>query len=121
MNSVLLISVFICIATAASISNYAKDDTVAYTNNNDGSGNYEFSFETSNGITRSEVGELRNAGEKNQYIFVSGFYSYIDPEGREVKVYYIADEDGYKIVPSPIPVITPIAGAPPSVTATLLG
>ncbi|XP_026751362.2 endocuticle structural glycoprotein SgAbd-5-like [Galleria mellonella] len=125
MNSVLVISVFfICVATAASISKDTVADTIAYSNNNDGSGNYYFSFKTSNGISREESGEVRNSGQNNQFIFIRGFYTYTDPDGQEVKVNYIADDNGYQIVSSPdtaVPDKIPILGLPAGVTSTLLG
>ncbi|RZC18446.1 hypothetical protein BDFB_008979 [Asbolus verrucosus] len=39
---------------------------VLYVNNNDGSGNYEYAYETGNGIQAEERGHLKNAGSANE-------------------------------------------------------
>lgn len=69
------------------------------------SGEYDFGFETSNGIIRHESGY---AGE-----YVKGFSQYISPEGELVTMKYVADENGFHVEGSHIP--TP----PPHVAETL--
>ena len=39
---------------------------------------------------------LKNAGTDDEAISVQGSYSYIGPDGKPVKVEYIADENGYQ-------------------------
>lgn len=54
-----------------------------------------FSFKTSNGITRSEVGTLIDEGLPSQYILVEGRVSYQKPDGSEEQWTYTADKDGF--------------------------
>ncbi|CAB3221314.1 unnamed protein product [Arctia plantaginis] len=91
-------------------------ETFGYENTNDGSGNYKFRFMTLNGITREETGRLVNVGENDDYIAVNGSYSYIDPDGIQIVVNYIADKNGYRILPE-----IPRFELPPNVVASLLG
>ncbi|KAJ2946971.1 hypothetical protein O0L34_g16317 [Tuta absoluta] len=72
---------------------------IRYDNENDGTGNYHFSFETSNGLTREETGRVVNRGQEDEHIEVQGHYMYFDEEGGAHTVYYTADKDGYRIVP----------------------
>lgn len=58
-------------------------------------GAYEYHYETTNGIKRSEI--IYPDGS------VQGTTSYISPEGIEVKTSYIADEYGYRAVGDHIP------------------
>ncbi|KAF4523920.1 hypothetical protein B566_EDAN012272 [Ephemera danica] len=82
-------------------------------NNFDGS--YSFSYETANGISRDEVGEIKNPGTEDQIQVMRGSYSYTDPEGQLIQVTYIADENGFRAegahLPTPPPVPEAIARA----------
>lgn len=51
---------------------------------NDGT-NYQFAFETSDGIKRNEVGEQKTIGEGSG-IVMRGEYSYIGPDGNTYRV-----------------------------------
>lgn len=55
--------------------------------NNDGT-NYNFAFETSDGIKRSEVGEQKMIGEVSG-IVMRGEYSYIGPDGNTYRVSFL--------------------------------
>ncbi|MDK0835628.1 chitin-binding domain-containing protein, partial [Clostridium perfringens] len=62
-------------------------------------GNYEFGFETQDGIQRQENGELKEAldeeNKPHKVIVVRGSYSYTDKEGNLQTVNYFADETGF--------------------------
>lgn len=62
-----------------------------------GDGSYQYDFETSNGIKRSEQGAIDGT--------IQGSTSYISPEGIEIKTTYVADETGYHPVGDHIPQI----------------
>ncbi|CAH0699915.1 unnamed protein product [Spodoptera exigua] len=96
-NRVIIGCAVLSVATAAVLPDDAQATIVDYVNNNDGTGNYNFRFETSNGITREETGSVVNPGQEDQYIEVHGSYSYIDTNGQTVKVKYSVDKDGYHI------------------------
>lgn len=61
-------------------------------------GSYNYAYETSNGISASEQG---TGGEQ-----ASGSYSYVSPEGENIRVSYTADADGFKPdnLPQPPPI-----------------
>ncbi|GBP92690.1 Endocuticle structural glycoprotein ABD-5 [Eumeta japonica] len=70
----------IVILISLSMTSFADSDsdakTIYYTSENDGVGNYEYRFETSNGISRQENGIVENAGQPNAYLRVAGSYFY---------------------------------------------
>ncbi|CAH2237022.1 jg9514 [Pararge aegeria aegeria] len=86
-------------------------------------GNYRYSFETSNGISREESGSFFNVGQPNQHVLIIGRYSYINTDGKKEMVEYSADENGYSIyAPKPeISMGVEYGGVPGAVLATLLG
>ncbi|XP_044737693.1 uncharacterized protein LOC123299390 [Chrysoperla carnea] len=78
--------------------NKDKEATIVrYESTNDGQGNYEFEYETSDGQIRKERGELIQVdGAEEPVIKVTGTYTYRDPENRSHTVNYVADADGYR-------------------------
>ncbi|EDV96270.1 pupal cuticle protein Edg-78E [Drosophila grimshawi] len=68
----------------------------------DADGNYQYSFETSNGIQAQEAGNPNG---------VSGTVAWVSPEGEQISLQYTADENGYHPVGSHLPVPPPIPDA----------
>ncbi|XP_022225004.2 cuticle protein 2 [Drosophila obscura] len=60
----------------------------------DASGNYNFGFDTGNGIHRDETGEFRG-GWPHGSLGVRGSYSYTGDDGQQYTVNYKADKDGF--------------------------
>lgn len=58
----------------------------------DGEGNYEYQFESSNGILMNEVGLT---GERGTPV-VQGSTTWIARSGEPLAISYIADKDGYR-------------------------
>lgn len=56
---------------------------------------FQYAYETSNGIKAQEAGQLKQI-ENEQSIVAQGDYSYKSPEGQDISVSYIADENGYQ-------------------------
>lgn len=54
------------------------------------------SYETSDGTSAQEQGELRNAGSENEAIAVRGQFTYVGDDGVTYTVTYIADENGFQ-------------------------
>lgn len=54
------------------------------------------SYETSDGTSAQEQGELRNAGSENEAIAVRGSFSFVGQDGVTYTVNYIADENGFQ-------------------------
>ncbi|XP_017010543.2 pupal cuticle protein 20 [Drosophila takahashii] len=74
-------------------------------------GSYMYEYETGNGIKAEEMGYLKNAGVKGaEAQTAEGSFSYTSPEGQEISVTYIADENGFQPqgdhlpTPPPIPI-----------------
>ncbi|XP_075970543.1 endocuticle structural glycoprotein SgAbd-5-like [Anticarsia gemmatalis] len=88
-----------------------------YETDNDGLGTYNFVYEQSDGSKRDEKGELRNAGAEDEFVAMSGSYSWVGPDGETYRVNYIADENGFQ------PTIEqgPGGAVPSAVVASLLG
>ncbi|KAH8364671.1 hypothetical protein KR084_009791 [Drosophila pseudotakahashii] len=68
----------------------------------DPEGNYKYAFETSNGIQSQESGNTNG---------VSGSTSYISPEGQQISLTYIADENGFQPQGAHLPTPPPIPQA----------
>lgn len=58
--------------------------------------------ELSDGQTHSQSGALKQVGDE-QRVVITGSYSYIAPDGRTIKVDYVADETGFHPVGDHIP------------------
>ncbi|CAH2107352.1 unnamed protein product [Euphydryas editha] len=62
-------------------------------------GGYLLSFETENGISRQEEGELKEVFDEEKkphsVVTVRGSYSFPDLDGKPIVVNYYADESGY--------------------------
>jgi hypothetical protein len=55
-----------------------------------------FRFQTSDGIARNEEGILKNVGTGNEALEVNGRYTYKGPDGKDVTVEFVANENGYQ-------------------------
>ncbi|XP_005185676.1 endocuticle structural protein SgAbd-6-like [Musca domestica] len=62
--------------------------------NSDGS--FTYYYEGADGAKRQEMGFVNNAGTEEEALVVKGSYRYIDANGQEVLVEYIADENGFQ-------------------------
>ena len=82
--------------------------------------NFEcFSYETANGIKAEETGTLKKAQnpEDGNVVVAQGSYSYKSPEGEQISINYVADDEG-GFVPqgSHLPTAPPI---PPAIQRAL--
>ncbi|XP_034483004.1 larval cuticle protein 65Ag1-like [Drosophila innubila] len=64
---------------------------------------YSYSFETSDGQSAQEQGELENPGSEHEAISVHGSYKYIGDDGQTYEITYVADENGFQPQGSHIP------------------
>ncbi|RVE46291.1 hypothetical protein evm_009010 [Chilo suppressalis] len=74
-----------------------------------------YAFETSNGISDQNQGEIRNKGRDDEGLTEPEYFSWVDPNGVEHKVKHAADEDGYQPEEDEGP------GSPGPIVASLLG
>ncbi|XP_041976485.1 uncharacterized protein LOC121731196 [Aricia agestis] len=92
--------IFVPINPAPTAQDKTNSDILYYENENDGSGNYKFSFGTADDTKREETGRVVNDGQPDQYIQVDGSYSYRFniPGGYMWRTfYYTAGKDGFNI------------------------
>lgn len=69
-----------------------------------------FSYQTANGISAEEAGGLRAVGPSTGTV-AQGSYSYTSPEGKQISIQYVADENGFHAVGDAIPTSPPIPAA----------
>ncbi|KAF2365405.1 Insect cuticle protein [Trinorchestia longiramus] len=81
-------------------------------NGPDGDGNFDFRYETGDGI----VHEARGANSGDGIVRVSGRFSYLSPEGEPIDISYIADENGFQAFGDALPTPPPM---PPHAVAQL--
>ncbi|XP_046665442.1 endocuticle structural glycoprotein SgAbd-3-like [Homalodisca vitripennis] len=71
-------------------------------------GNFNYGFETENGIASQANGYLKDVGTDNEALVITGSYSYLGEDGNPVVFTYTADENGYQpqsdLIPTPPPV-----------------
>ncbi|XP_059053500.1 larval cuticle protein LCP-17-like [Achroia grisella] len=72
---------------------------------------YNYAYETSNGISAQESGQLKNAGREDAAIEVQGSNQYTAPDGTPIQITYVANEFGYQpqgahlpTTPAPLPI-----------------
>lgn len=82
---------------AATLSEYAFSD--------DGLGNFNYNFKTSNGINQNANGQLKDitvpavdgqGPQAGKGAVQTGSFSYTAPDGTPVKVDWVADENGFQ-------------------------
>ncbi|CAB3242932.1 unnamed protein product [Arctia plantaginis] len=112
-----LLIVFVFIAVVAAAPQSQDVQVVKLVSDNDGLGTYNFEYEQSDGSKRQEKGELRNVGAEDEFVAMSGSYTWVGPDGVTYIVKYIADENGFQ------PTIEqgPGGAVPAGVVASLLG
>ncbi|KAJ8668872.1 hypothetical protein QAD02_000131, partial [Eretmocerus hayati] len=73
-------------------------------------GNYQYGYETENGIAANEAGGLKQIGQ-NAAVVASGNYAYTGDDGQSYQVSYVADENGYQPQARHLPVAPPVPEA----------
>uniref|UniRef100_A0A182YCY1 Uncharacterized protein n=2 Tax=Anopheles stephensi TaxID=30069 RepID=A0A182YCY1_ANOST len=109
INNALLLSLLIGVVgltlvvsvLAAPLDDSRNAEILRYSSENIGIDGYRFEFATSDGTSRTEEAELRNAGTDNEALAVRGSYSYTGPDGTVYVINYIADENVAMAVPVP--------------------
>ncbi|RZB41580.1 Chitin bind 4 domain containing protein, partial [Asbolus verrucosus] len=76
-------------------------------NVNNADGSYNYAYETGNGISAQERGQLKNADA----LSADGSFTFTSPEGQQFSVSYIADENGFQPQGSHLPTPPPIPEA----------
>lgn len=74
-----------------------------------------YSFETSNGISHQETGQPKQVDNETPVVS-QGQDSYVAPDGQQVSITWLADENGFQVQGSHIPTPPPI---PPEIQRAL--
>ena len=69
-------------------------------------GSYQWAYETENGIQAQEQGVLKAVG-KDAGSAVSGSFSYPSPDGGQISLQYVADENGFQPAGNALPTPPP--------------
>ncbi|XP_070492441.1 larval cuticle protein 65Ag1-like [Chironomus tepperi] len=100
MKAVIILAL-IAIASAAPADvgllehNEARDDY----------GQFAYNYLTADGIARTEQGRLTVSADGTKNVFVtSGAYRYLAPDGQIIETHYTADENGFRVTGTHIPV-----------------
>ncbi|XP_075971209.1 flexible cuticle protein 12-like [Anticarsia gemmatalis] len=104
MKSFIVVALFVAAAVAAPAGPDADAQVLRYESDNIGVDGFSYAYETSNGISHSEQGQVTNAGSENEAIAVRGQFSYTGPDGQIYTVTYIADENGFQPQGAHLPV-----------------
>ncbi|XP_070506386.1 endocuticle structural glycoprotein SgAbd-5-like [Chironomus tepperi] len=110
---------------AAAPSADAGATLVSNTFADDGAGNFNFAFETSNGIKEQAQGQLKDVqvpvfdtnGQKTgdqpgKAEVQTGQFSYTAPDGTPITVQWVADENGFQPKGDHLPVAPQVPAAP---------
>ncbi|XP_044266506.1 flexible cuticle protein 12-like [Tribolium madens] len=96
MKVIAIFAVILAVALAAPQGRDADAQVVRADIDNIGVGGYRYSYETSNGLSSDEQGEIKNEGREDETLVVRGQFSYVGPDGVTYTVTYIADENGFQ-------------------------
>ncbi|XP_055611060.1 endocuticle structural glycoprotein ABD-5-like [Uranotaenia lowii] len=95
MKTALVFAAILALSLAAPVED-RDAQIVQFENDNQGIGGYNFRYDTSNGIQRSEQAQLKSFGDDISALVVRGSYSYIGADGQTYQVNYVADENGFQ-------------------------
>ncbi|KAJ3653982.1 hypothetical protein Zmor_013200 [Zophobas morio] len=96
MKVIVVVAALLAVALARPQNRDADAQIVRADTDNIGVGGYKYSYETSNGISSDEQGEVKNEGREDESIAVRGQFSFVGPDGVTYTVQYIADENGFQ-------------------------
>ncbi|XP_041976482.1 uncharacterized protein LOC121731193 [Aricia agestis] len=89
--------------TAVPAARWAGDagaaETLKYSNQINNDGDFQYSYETNNGIYAQESGSHRsfyNGEEQVSPVVAQGSFGWTSPEGQQISMSYVADEFGYR-------------------------
>ncbi|XP_068143240.1 pupal cuticle protein Edg-78E [Drosophila tropicalis] len=99
-----IITLLVGVVALVHADNINKDASILSSKNTepDADGNFQYAFETSNGIQTQEAGNANG---------VTGAFTFISPEGNQVSLTYTADENGFQPSGSHLPTPPPIPEA----------
>lgn len=110
-----IISVAVCVP--ADLTTQPPVAILSQENENNFDGSFTNNYEAGNGISFAQEGIVKIVPDIEAPVHeVSGSYSYVAPDGTEVKVDYIANENGFQPQGDVLPVAPPL---PPVIARAL--
>ncbi|CAH2237037.1 larval cuticle protein LCP-17-like [Pararge aegeria] len=107
MKTIIILSL-VAVALAAPPSSQEPIQILSQESDINPDGSFKYTYETSNGISSSANGELRNIGAEEPALQIQGQFKYPSEDGQEISLTYIANENGYvpqgSILPTPHPI-----------------
>ncbi|KAG5676767.1 hypothetical protein PVAND_006576 [Polypedilum vanderplanki] len=100
---VLFIASIVTFNNAKPIDDSSQAQILKYENENIGINNFKFAYETSDGVSRQEEGELKNEGSEDEALVVRGSVTWTSPEGEVFTLNFVADENGYRATGDHLP------------------
>ncbi|KAJ6633499.1 Endocuticle structural protein SgAbd-6 [Pseudolycoriella hygida] len=91
-----ILAIGILSTQAAPLDDSRDAQVLKYEYDNSGLGGYNFAYETSDGVSRSEQGEIKNAGTESEAIVITGTITWVAPDGQTFTIKFIADENGFQ-------------------------
>ncbi|KAJ8731540.1 hypothetical protein PYW07_004704 [Mythimna separata] len=96
---------------SADVSHIVKDESSAPIVKSDyeisPEGNFQYAYETGNGIYAQGQGVVKNANSEYPSLELQGGYRYTAPNGEPIEVSYVAGENGFEPQGSHLPVAPP--------------
>lgn len=93
---IVFLATVLAVTLAAPVDDPKDAQIVSYESENIGIDGYKFSYETSDGVKRSEEGTIKNAGTENETLVITGTISWVGPDGVTYTIEFIADENGFQ-------------------------
>ncbi|XP_013187362.1 flexible cuticle protein 12 [Amyelois transitella] len=96
MRTCIVFALCVAVATAAAITD-SKDAVILRSDlENIGVDGFQWAYETSDGKSAQEQGQLKNVGSENEALEVRGQFAYTAPDGQVYTVTYVANELGFQ-------------------------
>ncbi|XP_077290131.1 endocuticle structural protein SgAbd-6-like [Arctopsyche grandis] len=97
MHNLVLVLSCCLIGSVLTKPNKPEVTILKYDSTNDGLGSYIYNVETSDGTKKREEGVfVKSDDPEKDTLRVTGFFSYVGPDGVTYTVKYIADENGFQ-------------------------
>ncbi|CAG9785084.1 unnamed protein product [Diatraea saccharalis] len=109
MKSIVLVSVLVAVAFAAPQAPSEPIPIVKQDSQVNGDGSYQYSFETGNGISADQKGDLKKVGDV-EALEVQGQFQYPGENGN-IQLTYTADENGFQPQGAHLPTAPPVPEA----------
>ncbi|XP_019870431.1 larval cuticle protein LCP-17-like [Aethina tumida] len=106
-----LVLAFVAAAYGATLSSERDAPILSQESDISPDGSFRTAYATGNGISAQEQGVLKNAGSQDEAEEVQGSSQYTAPDGSQIAIQYIANENGYQ----PQGAHLPVAPAPPPI------